>query len=94
MPVFFATGLAIKAFNQTNAKIDGYPDWEDFKGNDRSLECFILPTHCLPDVYVIIRCLPMWKLAFPGVNLKVFQDFPKVLFFLNIRKQLSNSVIL
>jgi hypothetical protein len=45
----------------------------------------LLPHHCLQNVDAITRCLPMWKLAFPEVTLKVFQDFQS-LYFLRLTK--------
>jgi|LSQX01.3.fsa_nt_gb hypothetical protein len=42
---------------------------------------------------VIIRCLPMGTLAFPGVILKVFEDFPRRYLFVIIGRQLAESGI-
>ena len=42
---------------------------------------------------VIIRCVPMWKLAFPGVTLNGFQGFPSHYLFVIVGRQFAESRI-
>jgi hypothetical protein len=39
---------------------------------------------------VIMRYLPMWKLAFPGANLNVFQGFQRHYLFVIMTRLLAN----
>jgi|LSQX01.2.fsa_nt_gb hypothetical protein len=79
IPVFLRPDPPIKAFSHNNAKIDGHPDWEDYKGYDCIPPCFMSPNRWSHDMlklkgldrqHKLLR-KKQWKLT--GSNMKVME---------------------